>query len=353
MIHYDQIKEELTKQNAIPLLIRCATEMKFKPLQVQQPALEILLALTFNQDAYRLLKDRLEQFRPLLTSPHQGICRAVHSLLWRYEKIDESKRSSTNHQYDLMISYSHSNKDLADRITHQLTNDHFRLSINCDETFGMNMKTKTDLMDQSRYILLCLSDEYKQNSYCRCEAYYAHERQYKIIPLILSSNFHLDGWLIEIIKGKIYIDFGKLDFHLAYQTLKNEINRDGLYTKPEPLSYRSIEVEPIVAESMVIPLSEPTPSFKEIAPDMKQWTNDDVRSFLIEKQFHSLVSITSEMNGFLLYDLYTMCKENRESMFHTLKNEITMVDPSIPSLTISNYLRFLREIDKCVMTYED
>ena len=334
VIHYDQIKEELTKQNAIPLLIRCATEMKFKPLQVQQPALEILLALTFNRDAYRLLKEHFEQFRPLLTSSHQGISRAVHSLLWRYEKLDESTR---NHQYDLMISYSHTNKDLADRIIDQLNKDHFNLSINCDETFGMNIKTKTDLMDQSRYILLCLSDEYKQNSYCRCEAYYAHERHYKIIPLILSSNFHLDGWLIEIIKGKIYIDFGKLDFDLAYQTLKNEINRD---TKTEPI----VTIPKI--ESMVIPLVKPTPSF---SPDMKQWTNDHVRSFLIDKQFHSLVPITAEMNGYLLYDLYTMCKENRESMFHTLKNEITIVDPSTPSLTISNYLRFLREIDKCMM----
>lgn len=341
VIHYDQIKEELTKQNIIPLLLRCTMEMKFKPLQVQQPALEILLALTFNKDAYRLLKDHVEQFRSLLTSPHQGISRAVHCLLWRYEKLDESKRSSVNHQYDLMLSYSHSNQDLADRINDHLTQDHFRLSFNCDETFGLNMQSKIDLIDQSRYILLCLSNEYKQNSYCRCEAYYAHERQYKIIPLIFSSNFHLDGWLIEIIKGKIYIDFGKLDFDLAYQTLKNEINRE---TKSESFSYRPMDIESIPT-SIPQPISTPS--------DMKQWDHDHVRKFLLDKQFHSLVSITSDMNGSLLYDLYTMCKENRESMFHTLKKEISVIDPSIPMLTISNYLRFLREIDQCVMSVEN
>ncbi|CAF4746933.1 unnamed protein product, partial [Rotaria sp. Silwood2] len=44
LIQYDQIKDELTKQNGLPLIIRCATDIKFKPLQVQQPALEILFA---------------------------------------------------------------------------------------------------------------------------------------------------------------------------------------------------------------------------------------------------------------------------------------------------------------------
>ncbi|CAF1151397.1 unnamed protein product [Rotaria sp. Silwood1] len=55
LIQYDQIKDELTKQNGLPLIIRCATDIKFKPLQVQQPALEILFALTFNKEAYQQL----------------------------------------------------------------------------------------------------------------------------------------------------------------------------------------------------------------------------------------------------------------------------------------------------------
>ncbi|CAF1392422.1 unnamed protein product [Rotaria sp. Silwood1] len=55
LIQYDQIKDELTKQNGLPLIIRCVTDIKFKPLQVQQPALEILFALTFNKEAYQQL----------------------------------------------------------------------------------------------------------------------------------------------------------------------------------------------------------------------------------------------------------------------------------------------------------
>jgi hypothetical protein len=50
------------------------------------------------------------------------------------------------------------------------------------------------------------------------------------------------------------------------------------------------------------------------------------------------------MNGYLLYDLYTMCNDNRESMFHTLKNEILLLDKNAQSLTLFIYLRFLSEI---------
>lgn len=56
------------------------------------------------------------------------------------------------------------------------------------------------------------------------------------------------------------------------------------------------------------------------------------------------------MNGCLLYDLYTMCIDNRESMFHTLKNEILIFDKNIQQLTLLNYLRFLCEIRKYIST---
>lgn len=333
IIHYDHIKDELTKQNGISLLLRCTTEIQFKPLQVQQPALEILLALTFNREAYRQLNGHLNHFKSLLSSSHQGVSRAIDCLLWRFDKRDVLKKSPDVYTYDLMISYSHANKDLINRISDQLLQDNFRIWIDSDETFEINMTTKMNIMDQSHYILIGISDEYKQNPYCRCEAYYAYEYQYKIIPLILTLNGHPDGWLIDLIKGKIYIDFNKFEFELAYHTLKTEINRENLYTKIESIPRIST---PIISMRKILDYSS----------DIQQWTKDDVRSFLMENQFDCLVPVISEMNGGLLYDLYRMCNENRESMFHTLKNEISK---NGQPLTILVYLRFLQEIQKFII----
>lgn len=57
------------------------------------------------------------------------------------------------------------------------------------------------------------------------------------------------------------------------------------------------------------------------------------------------------MNGHLLHQLYRMCLANRESMFHTLKNELSTSDPSNQPLTLLTYLRFLCEIEKCIPSF--
>ncbi len=377
------------------------------------------MALTFNTEAYQQLKGNLNHLKSLLYSSHQGVSRAADCLLWRFDQQEARKTSPDTYKYDLMISYSHANKDLIDRISNQLLQDNFRIWLDSDETFGTNITTKINIIDQSQYILICISDEYKQNSYCRSEAYYAYACHYKIIPLILTSNFHPDGWLIDLIKGKIYVDFIKFDFDLAYHTLKNEINRDYLYPKIESIistpriesitstpriesitstprieskistpriesvistpGIESITSTPRIESKISTPrieskistsriesvISTPgiesitstpkiesiisMPKIKNYSSDIEQWTKDDVRSFLMENQFNCLAPVVSDMNGGLLYDLYRMCNDNRESMFHTLKSEILILDKNVQPLTILIYLRFLREIQKFII----
>jgi hypothetical protein len=135
------------------------------------------------------LKEQLNHIKPLSSS-----LRAVDSLLWRLETqeqiLSKPKISNNTYKYDFLLLYSHSDKDLSYRIYDQLIKDNFRVWIYCDEKFGITMVTKANIMDQTQYILICVSDEYKRNSYCRCEVYYAYECQYKITP-----------WLIDIING--------------------------------------------------------------------------------------------------------------------------------------------------------
>jgi len=84
---------------------------------------------------------------------------------------------------------------------------------------------KCEIIDSCEYVLICLSESYKQNLYCQCEASYAFQRQCQLIPLIVTSNYRPDGWLNRLINGKISIDFTKLDFELAKLKLKNQIDR--------------------------------------------------------------------------------------------------------------------------------
>ncbi len=90
LVQHDQIKEELTKQEILPLLIRFATESKFNLIKVRLPALEILLALTFNNQAANQLKQNpkfISYLKTLSTqSTEQRLQRVAEGILWKIEK---------------------------------------------------------------------------------------------------------------------------------------------------------------------------------------------------------------------------------------------------------------------------
>ncbi|CAF0882831.1 unnamed protein product [Rotaria sordida] len=341
LIQYDQIKDELIKQNGLPLIIRCATDIKYKPLQVQQPALEILFALTFNKEAYQPLKTYSIQIKSFLFSSHQGISQIVERILWKLEKEEQAltkpKIHDKNYKYDIMLSFSQSDNELCLRIYDELLKDNFRVWFDQDETLAITMNEKCEIIDECEYFLMCISDTYKQNCYCRCEATYAFERQYKIIPLIVLSNYRPDGWLNRIINGKFSIDFIKFDFNLAIIKLKNEINRQRKYSKINQ------QQDSILIETPIeISIDNEYPS------QIDQWTNNHVKLFLISKNLNPFLEIFSEMNGNLLHELYRMCLTSRESMYHTLKTEISTFNSNNESLTLVIYLRFLNEIQKYI-----
>ncbi|CAF4571233.1 unnamed protein product [Rotaria sp. Silwood2] len=187
---------------------------------------------------------------------------------------------------------------------------------------------------------MCLSDTYKKDDFCRSQATYAFERQCKIIPLIVLSNYRPDGWLNRIINGKISIDFIKFDFELAKTQLKNEIDRQRKYSK---LNQKQNSI--LIKTPIEISIDNEYPS------QIDQWTNNHVKLFLISKNLNPFLEIFSEMNGNLLHELYRMCLSNRESMFHTLKKEISILNSINEPLTLVIYLRFLNEVQKYIPSF--
>ena len=108
-----------------------------------------------------------------------------------------------------------------------------------------------------------------------------------------------------MITGKVLIDFTKHDFQSSKLKLKNEINRH-----PHPIKFVDYPFE------------------------LDKWTNEDIQLFLTRKNLHSLFPLFSQMNGYLLHELYRMCLANRESMFHTLKSELLTLNSSNQPLTL-------------------
>lgn len=228
----------MVKQGALSLLLRCATESKFDPIKAQLSALEILLSLTFNDEVADQLKNNtqfISYLKTVLTSSsEQRLQRIAENLLWKLDNEETNRikanRTPTinafaNKKYDIMLSYSHSDKELCYRIYDSLVKDNFRVWIDRYQMHGSAMIGMANAIENSEFVLLCMSEAYKQSVYCQSEAHYSFERRCYIIPLVMKPSYRPDGWLGIIVSGKIYIDFPKLGFDTAYEKLKSEMNR--------------------------------------------------------------------------------------------------------------------------------
>lgn len=230
LVQHDQVKDEIVKQQGLPPLFRCSIEPKLvERAESNHWSLEIMLALTFNKEAFTSIRNNSEFIRhlkTLLTSTDDEAKRAAERLLWKIEQEEKSVEKPTiqsNDKYDIMLSYSHSNKELCHYIHERLVQDGYRVWLDRDQMHGAPMIAMANAIENSEYVLLCMSDSYKQSAYCQLEAHYAFQRQCRLIPLVMTPRYRPDGWLGIITSGKIYVDFPKLKPEAAYLVLKKEI----------------------------------------------------------------------------------------------------------------------------------
>ncbi|CAF5196558.1 unnamed protein product, partial [Rotaria sp. Silwood1] len=75
------------------------------------------------------------------------------------------------------------------------------------EMRGSIIECMAEAIEQSRFVLICMSSNYKKSTNCKAEAEYAFNRKSKIIPLIVEPQYKADGWLGFLAGSKIYVDF--------------------------------------------------------------------------------------------------------------------------------------------------
>ncbi len=271
LAQHDEIREELIKQGGHSLFLRCALEDHFNPLKAKLPALEILLALAFNKDFATTLKGNntfMDHLRTLTSSPQEDLQRVATALIWKLEtepetaakKVQDPQSSPASlpkvakKQYDIMISYSHSDKELCDRILNVLEKDQLHVWIDSRLMHGATFDAMAKAIENSEFVFVCMSDAYKQSPFCEMEASYAVKRRCRIIPLIMTPNYRADGWLGVLTSALIYIDFPKLGFDKAYQELKKQIE---LFRINDLSSTANIAPEP---EPSMVNNEEPHPA---------------------------------------------------------------------------------------------
>ena len=232
LLQHDQIRDEVYAQEGVSLFIDCASASHYEVL-IRQRALENLLIMSFNESVATAIKGNADFVATLKSlsenSAAADLQRASESLLWMLTKDDSAatpKTASTTDTYDIMISYSHKDKDLCFQIYDRLQQDQFRVWLDRDQMYGTPLEAMSGAIEKSEFVLLCMSDAYKQSGYCKMEATYALEQDRSIIPLVMKSQYRPDGWLGIIVTGRMRIDFPKYGFDDAYGKLRVELDRN-------------------------------------------------------------------------------------------------------------------------------
>jgi hypothetical protein len=251
LVENEDAQKELIKQDAVPVIVKCASETQFDMPTVQQPSLECLWTMAFTNDVFMKLIESpefLTHLKMLLTTtsttaiaeenaerPSEELARVADGLLWKLEKepiMLAKQNPSKKLEYDVMISYQRKDQGICEQIYNRLKNQNkFRVWFDEENIYGQIMTRMAEGIEKSEFVLICMSEDYEKSRYCRSEAIYAYKSNRCLIPLKLHGNYKATGWLGITVEDNLYIDFSEgKSFDLAYKNLIEQIAR---YRQPK------------------------------------------------------------------------------------------------------------------------
>ena len=338
-----------------------------------QLSLEIIWALTFNDRICRILIDDQKRFlehlrTDVIRSEDAGVQSAVQGILWRLDNgtsraTAPSLVDEDHLHYDLMISYSHSNKDLCLQLYEHLSHLNFRVWLDLENMFGSTIHAMATAIESSSIILVCMSQSYKQSAYCRSEAEYAFTRQRKIIPLLLENKYRPDGWLGLICASKLYVDFTKQTFDAAVNKLLSQIEhhrreeKPSTSTKQDPIEHASVisstrepQATPSLIDTTLSSCKRTSSTTRRLTFERRHiecWTHDDVLDFLRTNEFDLLECLFQEetkFTGRCLFTLYRQSQLDARATFECLNNQVNQLHNE--RLSYLTFIRFLTELHR-------
>ena len=223
------------------------------------------------------------------------------------------------------------------------------------------MQAMADAVENSEFIMMCMSDSYKRSVYCQAEAEYAFRCKRHLLPVIVRQGYRADGWLGLIIGSRIYVDFGRLEFQNGCELLLKEItlhreNPLGV-GKKRGTSTRHVSVEDLesLPSTMMERIEASNLPVEYIDRDvhqstyrstlMEQWTRKDVLDFLYDSHLHYMMPVCELMTGHGLIKLWRLCQREPCRFYGQLHAELASRFPGL-YLSIGIFTQFLSEMDQ-------
>jgi hypothetical protein len=159
--------------------------------------LKLLGQLTFDPQVLEIISKDFELIKFIETSlndPNLSIKATRTSckqIIWSINQVktDKKEEKKLNHNGQVMISYNSASRDLCIKIKEKLELSGFKVWIDINEIHGSSLESMANAIETSEYILMCVTEKYRQSLNCQAEAQYAFKLKKNIIPLIFEKGY--------------------------------------------------------------------------------------------------------------------------------------------------------------------
>lgn len=261
----------------------------------------ILWSLSFDiriQEQLRLDPNFLEKIQH--ASTNEQIQRILHGIQWNLNlhRPQQISKLTDEKRFDVLISYSQKDKFICTQIYNELMENGFLVSMEFHPKQSNFIDSLVQTIDHSRFVIVCVSEQYKRSSLCRTAAQYAFKRRLKLIPILVDKYYKPDGWLSFLLGNSTCIDFVEKEYSQAMKFLLNELKNpsisvlDSLVVRQQPQNITNL----------------PLPQLRSL--DIRQWTRVDVQQWLNDNQLPHLTKVLSNYNGLQLIQLNKTISKN-------------------------------------------
>jgi hypothetical protein len=316
-IKYDlYVKYKL--QELLPVIIYKGSEIEKKY------ALRLLAQLCFDPQVNDLvyqndeLKNYIQSLSVDTTLQIKSIIKICEQILWTIEANHKASNNKTTLVYSVtpqvMISYNSASRSLCIRIKEELEKSGFKVWIDISEIHGSSLESMARAIETSDYILMCVTEKYRQSINCQAEAQYAFKLQKKIVPLIMQEGYErVDGWLGMIIGDKIYISFIKYKFEESVQRLLHEISLKAVGNNVVP-QFAKVSIQPV--------MSVPPMCNAPKQDSVKDWSEEKVNKWFNDNNVHEgIIKEVKPCDGDLLYQIHLLQKDAPEFFYQSITKD--------------------------------
>lgn len=137
--------------------------------------------------------------------------------------------SSTASSYNVMLSYSSADVNIAKQICKGFQNYGFRVFCDLEHAgaASVNVAKRASAVENSDVFVYCMSQSYQKSEQCHSEASYAHTSQKPMLPLMLEDGYTASGWLGLLLGSKLWYGFtgSVLQNDVAFANMIDQVSK--------------------------------------------------------------------------------------------------------------------------------